>query len=182
MSDRILDVWRLLWPDGMPAEEYEKALNMARLVNIAAAPPGKSAPPDEAVTTQEAARELGVTVNGVLGMVKRGGLRAFKVGSRLAIRRTDLAEFLKTYRKRRSVHAKATLAVVSAGEPSNETETLSGSAAARELGVTSSTIHYAVAKGALAATRTGDTKRAHMVIRRADFEEFKKTYKKGGRA
>ena len=54
----------------------------------------------EYLTAREVARELGITKDGVIKLVQRGKLKAYRFGHMLAIARSDFEEFKKAYEEK----------------------------------------------------------------------------------
>lgn len=92
MDERVLAVWRVLWPKAIPEHEYETALLQANLISTAGrkaepkeapAPERKAAPPLDApgdlltVTVAEAAQLRGVTPQTVSQLIKSGTLVSY---------------------------------------------------------------------------------------------------------
>lgn len=80
MENKILDVWRLLWPDGVPASEYERALAVTQLADGAPPVPRQIFPPTSPpkareLSTIKAAKLLGVSRSYIQKMVARGELK-----------------------------------------------------------------------------------------------------------
>lgn len=100
MDSRVLEVWRLAWPNGIPPHEYETALQFASLTRIIGrepdAPPERaSITPADAITAQEAAKILGVSPATVYLWAKTGKLKP-QQGERLVFSRKDVDAFKAT--------------------------------------------------------------------------------------
>lgn len=107
MSHAIVDVWKLLWPNGINTSDYEAAYKMAELVT---AVQNTSVEPTEFkphiveqtdfLTTQEAAKTLGLTKESVYAIVRSGKISATHKGkdprSGLLISRSSLAQYKKS--------------------------------------------------------------------------------------
>lgn len=173
-ADRILEVWRLLWPGQMPEGEYEKALMMARLVNVAGSaslngsasashitvgPPA----PDELVSTTEAGKLLGISAGGVQYLVRTGALKSTRDGRRYLVRRVDL----EAHRPRLLRRKRVAMGVSAPGE------FLSVQQAAKILGIGQDTVCIWIKAGKLKAERKGTGKRSPWRIDAADVEALK---------
>lgn len=151
MSDKILDVWRLLWPDGLPVSEFERALMMARLVNVAVPPvAGQITEPDKVLTANDAAEVLGVTGSAVHYMIKVGRLKASKSKGQYTIRLSDPNELAATrgQKRRRRRGGKAQTVVAADGR-------VSVTAAAKALGRSAQSVRDWIRLGKLPAEKVG---------------------------
>lgn len=84
MDERVLAVWRVLWPKAIPEHEYEAALMQAELVGAtgrkpeprpAPASPAAGAEDEDLIETKDAARILGLSKQAFGDRVRRGMLK-----------------------------------------------------------------------------------------------------------
>lgn len=105
MSQRIPEVWRLLWPKSIPSSEYETAWHMAALAKTIGAKRElvvEASAPEEMISTTAAAKILGVTRDRAWKMARDGLLPSEQAGGTLRksyrIKRSDVLAAKKARR------------------------------------------------------------------------------------
>lgn len=88
MSNKIVDVWKLLWPNGISKANYERAVKMVGFVEKLRQPKSvkikefkpRLVPDEGYMTTEQVSKSLGVTKDVVYIAVKKGHLSATHKG------------------------------------------------------------------------------------------------------
>lgn len=99
-----LQVWSLIWPHGIPPEDYERAMLMIQLTKERQAIKPKSARQKEPVlyTVPQAAKILKVHPATLLLRIRKGTLPATKKGLQFRILPADIRHFRKFQRHPRT--------------------------------------------------------------------------------
>lgn len=112
MSHRIVDVWKLIWPNGIAEADYEPAYRMLELVeDLQKAKPVKAkratrkfkpriVASEGFFTTDQVAKNLGVSKETVYAIIRKGAIHATHKGkdrrSGLLISKESLEQYKKS--------------------------------------------------------------------------------------